>query len=243
MTEYNKRSIYNKILKVLSENKNKNDARDMFITAKMANDMTEEKSFFLLPPSISEINVQLLGNNVIDQADFSIQKISGNVFTSAYRLIVKISPICTLYLEKSHQCIKVKINDKNIATTTLRNYRVEDIAKWIIRQKENFYTYLNEWESIIKIISKKVKTNNMALLAIKATFSDAMKDYPNIKYIYIEQKRRLRIKVNLPNNKLGVYIDAWWGSYKQRLPEQIEDLKILIEAHSKTKLKDFFPIR
>lgn len=243
MTEYNKRSIYNKILKVLSEGKNQNDARDMFITAKMANDMTEEKSFFLLPPSISEINVHLLGNNVIDQADFSIQKINGNVFTSAYRLIVKISPICTLYLEKSHQCIKVKINDKNIATTALRNYRVEDIAKWIIRQKENFDTYLNEWETVVKTISKKVKTNNMALLAIKATFSDAMKDYPNIKYMYIEQKRRLRIKVNLPNNKLGVYIDAWWGSYKQRLPEQIEDLKILIEAHSKTKLKDFFPIR
>lgn len=243
MTEYNKRSIYNKILKVLSENKNKNDARDMFITAKMANDMTEEKSFFLLPPSISEINVHLLGNNVIDQADFSIQKISGNIFTSDYRLIIKISPICTLYLEKSHQCIKVKINDKNIATTALRNYRVEDIAKWIIRQKENFDTYLNEWESIIKIISKKVKTNNMALLAIKATFSDAMKDYPNIKYMYIEQKRRLRIKVNLPNNKLGLYIDAWWGSYKQRLPEQIEELKLLIEAHSKTQLKDFFVIR
>ena len=251
MAKYTKRSINNQLLNALTEGKNQNDVRDMFIMTQMTNDMTEEKSTYQLPPSVSEINVYMLGNNVIDQADFSIQKINSNVLISAYRLIVKISPICTLYLEKSRlsikeksrQIIKVKINDKNIATTALRNYRVEDIAKWIIRQKENFDTYLNEWESIIKIISKKVKTNNMALLAIKATFSDAMKDYPNIKYMYIEQKRRLRIKVNLPNNKLGVYIDAWWGSYKQRLPEQIEDLKILIEAHSKTKLKDFFPIR
>jgi hypothetical protein len=137
----------------------------------------------------------------------------------------------------------VKINDKNIATTYLRNYRIEDIVKWIIRQKVNFDTYLNEWETVIKTISKKVKTNNLALLAIKATFSDAMKDYPNIKYMFIEQKRRVRIKVHLPNNKLGLYIDAWWGSYKQRLPEQIEELKLLIEAHSKTQLKDFFVIR
>ena len=251
MTEYSKRSINNQLLNALTEGKNQNDVRDMFIMTQMTNDMTEEKSTYQLPPSVSEINVYMLGNNVIDQADFSIQKINSNVLISAYRLIVKISPICTLYLEKSRlsikeksrQIIKVKINDKNIATTYLRNYRIEDIVKWIIRQKVNFDTYLNEWETVVKTISKKVKTNNLALLAIKATFSDAMKDYPNIKYTFIEQKRRVRIKVHLPNNKLGLYVDAWWGSYKQRLPEQIEELKLLIDVHSKTQLKDFFIIR
>ncbi len=251
MAKYTKRSINNQILNALTEGKNQNDVRDMFIMTQMTNDMTEEKSTYQLPPSVSEINVYMLGNNVIDQADFSIQKINSNVLISAYRLIVKISPICTLYLEKSrlsikeksHQIIKVKINDKNIATTYLRNYRIEDIVKWIIRQKENFDTYLNEWETVVKTISKKVKTNNLALLAIKATFSDAMKDYPNIKYMFIEQKRRVRIKVHLPNNKLGLYVDAWWGSYKQRLPEQIKELKLLIDVHSKTQLKDFFIIR
>ena len=251
MAKYTKRSINNQILNALTEGKNQNDVRDMFIMTQMTNDMTEEKSTYQLPPSVSEINVYMLGNNVIDQADFSIQKINSNVLISAYRLIVKISPICTLYLEKSRlsikeksrQIIKVKINDKNIATTYLRNYRIEDIVKWIIRQKENFDTYLNEWETVVKTISKKVKTNNLALLAIKATFSDAMKDYPNIKYMFIEQKRRVRIKVHLPNNKLGLYVDAWWGSYKQRLPEQIKELKLLIDVHSKTQLKDFFIIR
>ena len=251
MAKYTKRSINNQILNALTEGKNQNDVRDMFIMTQMTNDMTEEKSTYQLPPSVSEINVYMLGNNVIDQADFSIQKINSNVLISAYRLIVKISPICTLYLEKSRlsikeksrQIIKVKINDKNIATTYLRNYRIEDIVKWIIRQKVNFDTYLNEWETVVKTISKKVKTNNLALLAIKATFSDAMKDYPNIKYMFIEQKRRVRIKVHLPNNKLGLYVDAWWGSYKQRLPEQIKELKLLIDVHSKTQLKDFFIIR
>ena len=251
MAKYTKRSINNQILNALTEGKNQNDVRDMFIMTQMTNDMTEEKSTYQLPPSVSEINVYMLGNNVIDQADFSIQKINSNVLISAYRLIVKISPICTLYLEKSRlsikeksrQIIKVKINDKNIATTYLRNYRIEDIVKWIIRQKVNFDTYLNEWETVVKTISKKVKTNNLALLAIKATFSDAMKDYPNIKYTFIEQKRRVRIKVHLPNNKLGLYVDAWWGSYKQRLPEQIKELKLLIDVHSKTQLKDFFIIR
>lgn len=251
MAKYTKRSINNQLLNALTEGKNQNDVRDMFIMTQMTNDMTEEKSTYQLPPSVSEINVYMLGNNVIDQADFSIQKINSNVLISAYRLIVKISPICTLYLEKSRlsikeksrQIIKVKINDKNIATTYLRNYRIEDIVKWIIRQKVNFDTYLNEWETVVKTISKKVKTNNLALLAIKATFSDAMKDYPNIKYTFIEQKRRVRIKVHLPNNKLGLYVDAWWGSYKQRLPEQIKELKLLIDVHSKTQLKDFFVIR
>lgn len=251
MAKYTKRSINNQLLNALTEGKNQNDVRDMFIMTQMTNDMTEEKSTYQLPPSVSEINVYMLGNNVIDQADFSIQKINSNVLISAYRLIVKISPICTLYLEKSRlsikeksrQIIKVKINDKNIATTYLRNYRIEDIVKWIIRQKVNFDTYLNKWETVVKTISKKVKTNNLALLAIKATFSDAMKDYPNIKYTFIEQKRRVRIKVHLPNNKLGLYVDAWWGSYKQRLPEQIKELKLLIDVHSKTQLKDFFIIR
>lgn len=251
MAKYTKRSINNQLLNALTEGKNQNDVRDMFIMTQMTNDMTEEKSTYQLPPSVSEINVYMLGNNVIDQADFSIQKINSNVLISAYRLIVKISPICTLYLEKSRlsikeksrQIIKVKINNKNIATTYLRNYRIEDIVKWIIRQKVNFDTYLNEWETVVKTISKKVKTNNLALLAIKATFSDAMKDYPNIKYTFIEQKRRVRIKVHLPNNKLGLYVDAWWGSYKQRLPEQIKELKLLIDVHSKTQLKDFFIIR
>ena len=48
---------------------------------------------------------------------------------------------------------------------------------------------------------------------------------------FIEQKRRVRIKVYLPNSRLGVYIYAWLGSYQKTLSEQINYLKILIDAH------------
>ena len=67
-----------------------------------------------------------------------------------------------------------------------------------------------------------------------------MKDYPRIKYVVIEQKRRARIRVKIPDTNVGVYIDAWWGSYKEKLPQQIESLKQLLEAHRKCCLKNFF---
>ena len=80
----------------------------------------------------------------------------------------------------------------------------------------------------------------MAYLGIRAKFTEAMKDYPEVKYVFLEQKRRARIKVMIPDTHLGVYIDAWWGSYKERLPKQIESLKLILAAHSKSKLTDFF---
>ena len=66
-----------------------------------------------------------------------------------------------------------------------------------------------------------------------------MKDYSDIEYDIIEQKRRARIRVALPKGRLGVFLDAWWGSYKEKLPPQIESLKILIEAHRKSILTNF----
>ena len=67
-----------------------------------------------------------------------------------------------------------------------------------------------------------------------------MKEYPRVKYEIIEQKRRARIKVMIPNTHLGVNIDAWWGSYKESLPKQIESLKLLLKAHKKSNLTNFF---
>jgi hypothetical protein len=39
---------------------------------------------------------------------------------------------------------------------------------------------------------------------------------------------------------LGVYIDGWWGSYKQKLPEQIAGLKQLIKTHQNNPVKKFY---
>ena len=239
MMKYSKQIINNSILRSLSEDMNMGDILDTFLMMKMSNDIDESKSQAKKAPSLSDIKIQLLGNEVIEEKDYSIQMF-GAVNISVPRLSVKISPSCTLFIENVRGSLQAKVNDKKMTTMCIRMGKAEEVAMWIIRQKEKFESYLEEWDTVIKTASKKNKGNRMSMLAIKAIFSEAMKEYPNLVYDFMEQKRRLRIWVKLPNSKLGVYIDAWWGSYKKRLPEQIEDLEVLIEAHSKTNLKDFF---
>ena len=178
----------------------------------------------------------------MEEKDYNV-KMFGIVNISVTRLSVKISPTCTLNIENVRGALQAKLNEKNRTTMSLQTTKAKDVAMWIIRQKENYENYLDEWNSVMKAVSKKAKGNRMSMLAIKAIFTEAMKEYPNLYYDLEEQKRRVRIRVKLPDSKLGVIIDAWWGSYKKRLPEQIEDLKVLIEVHSKTHIKDFFVSR
>jgi hypothetical protein len=110
----------------------------------------------------------------------------------------------------------------------------------MIRQKQKLDEYIEAWDAVLAYACKKVKIDHMAFLGIRAIFTEAMKDYPRIKFAVIEQKRRAKIMVNIPNTDLGVYIYAWWGSYKKQLPEQIESLKVLLDAHRKSSLKNFF---
>jgi hypothetical protein len=90
------------------------------------------------------------------------------------------------------------------------------------------------------LASDFVQIANLNAIKLHANMDTPEINFDIHTYVFIEQKRRLRIRVKLPDSKLGVIIDAWWGSYKQRLPEQIEDLKQLIEVHKTTRLKDFF---
>ena len=99
---------------------------------------------------------------------------------------------------------------------------------------------MESWGTVLDKACEKVKSKRMACLAIRAIFNEAMKDYPHVKYEFIEQKRRARIKVMIPNTHLGVYLDAWWGSYRESLPKQIKSLQLIIEAHSKSTLTNFF---
>ena len=122
----------------------------------------------------------------------------------------------------------------------LKSYRAEDIALWMIRQKQKLNEYIEGWDAVLEIACKKAKLNRIAFLGIQAIFNNAMKDYPQVKYVIVEQKRRARIRVRVPNTNLGVYIDAWWGSYKEKLPKQIESLKMLLAAHRKSSIKTFF---
>ena len=237
--QYTKVQINNNIRNVLEQGKSNEDALDLFLMMNMENDLGPENLFIMTGPSPSEVHMNLLGNDDIDKDDVKLETIKGTK-VDIQRLVVKLSPICTLYAETSHSSLQVTINEKNMTSMYLKSYKALDVALWMIRQKRNLEKYLESWNAVLDNACKKTKSNRMAYLGIRAIFTEAMKDYPHVKYVFVEQKRRARIKVKIPDTHLGVYIDAWWGSYKERLPKQIESLKLILAAHSKSKLTDFF---
>lgn len=205
----------------------------------MVNDLPNECPFITKGPPPSEVHMNLIGNDVIGKDDFQLEMAKGDKFLTG-KLIVKLSPICTLHAETNHSTLQVTINEKNMTCIYLKSYRAEDVALWMIRQKQNLDKYMEGWGAELDEACKKAKNNRMAYLAIRAIFTEAMKDYPQVKYKFVEQKRRARIKVMIPDTHLGVYIDAWWGSYRESLPRQIESLKLIIETHSRSTLTNFF---
>lgn len=155
-------------------------------------------------------------------------------------LTVVFSPWCKMVLENKHKALQMSLMDKLMTVYQIKYRNPEILAKWIVRQKQDFELYMTEWNNIVDAVAKKDKTNRMALLAIKAIFKEAMKDCPMVKYDLIEQSRRVRIRVEIPNSNLGVNIYAYYGSYKKRLPEQIESLKQLLDTHGNICLNKFF---
>lgn len=235
---YTKVQINNNIRRLLEEGKSNDDALDFFLKMNMMNDLGPDKPFITKSPSPAEVQIQLLGNDVIDKDDIKLELT--NAKYPSQRLVVRLSPSCTLYAEKAHDSLQVTINEKNLTYMCLKSYRAEDVALWMIRQKQKLKEYMEGWDAVLDVACKKAKLNRIAFLGIQAIFTEAIKDYPNVKYVFIEQKRRARIRVNIPNTDVGVFIDAWWGSYKEKLPLQIKSLKLLLDAHRKSCLKNFF---
>ena len=236
--KYTKAQISNNIRSVLEEGRSNEDALDVFLKMNMMNDLSDERPFIRTGPTLSDIHMNLIGNEFISKDDFNLEMTKGNKPTQ--RLVVRLSPTCTLYAEMWHSSLQVTINEKMMTYMYLRNYRAQDIALWMIRQKQNLEKYMEGWDAVLEKACKRAKSNRIAFLGIRAIFTEAMKEYPRVKYEIIEQKRRARIKVMIPNTHLGVNIDAWWGSYKESLPKQIESLKLLLKAHKKSNLTNFF---
>lgn len=236
--KYTKAQISNNIRSVLEEGRSNEDALDVFLKMNMMNDLSDERPFIRTGPTLSDIHMNLIGNEFISKDDFNLEMTKGNKPTQ--RLVVRLSPTCTLYAEMWHSSLQVTINEKMMTFMYLRNYRAQDIALWMIRQKQNLEKYMEGWDAVLEKACKRAKSNRIAFLGIRAIFTEAMKEYPRVKYEIIEQKRRARIKVMIPNTHLGVNIDAWWGSYKESLPKQIESLKLLLKAHKKSNLTNFF---
>ncbi len=237
--QYTKVQINNNIRRALDDGRSNDDALDLYLKMNMENDLGPERPFIRKGPSPSDIHMNLIGNPVIDKDDFKLE-VTKKSKIPVQRLIVKLSPTCTLYAETYYASLQVTINEKILTSMYLNSYRAEDIALWLIRQKQQLEKYMEGWDAVLRQACKKAKSNRMAFLGIRAIITEAMKDYPHVKYQIIEQKRRARIKVMIPNTHLGVYLDAWWGSYRDSLPQQIESLKQIIAAHSKSTLTNFF---
>ena len=235
---YTKAQISNNITKMLEEGRSNDYALDLFLKMRMVNDLGPDQPFVIKVPSPAEVRMQLMGNGTISDSDIKLGL--ANSKNPSPRLLVKLSPACTLYAERVHSALQLTINDKNLTAMYLKSYRAEEIALWMIRQKQRLAEYMTDWDDVLQTAYKKLKIDHMAFLGIRAIFTDAMKDYPKLKYAVIEQKRRAKIMVHIPDTDLGVYIYAWWGSYKKQLPQQIESLKLLLDAHSKSTIKTFF---
>ena len=237
--QYTKVQINNNIRRVLEDGRGNDDALDFYLKMNMENDLGNERPFIRKGPSPSEVHMNLIGNHVIDKDDFKLE-VTKNTKTPVQRLVVKLSPTCTLYAETYHSTLHVTINEKFLYGIYLKSYRAEDVALWLIRQKQNLEKYMEGWDAVLSQACKKAKSNRMAFIGIRAMITEAMKDYPRVKYQIIEQKRRARIKVMIPNSRLGVYLDAWWGSYRDSLPQQIESLKQILDVHSRSTLTNYF---
>jgi hypothetical protein len=235
---YTKAQINNNISKLLEEGKSNDVAFDFFLMMNMVNDLGPERPFITKAPTPAEVRIHLLGNDAIDKDDVKLEMTNAKI--PIQRLVVRLSSNCALYAELSYNSLQVTVNGRNLTVMYLKYYRAENIALWMIRQKQKLNEYIEAWDAVLAYACKKVKIDHMAFLGIRAIFTEAMKDYPRIKFAVIEQKRRAKIMVNIPNTDLGVYIYAWWGSYKKQLPEQIESLKVLLDAHRKSSLKNFF---
>ena len=237
--QYTKVQINNNIHKLLEEGKSNDDALDFFLMMNMMNDLGPERPFVTKGPLPAEVRIQLLEYNEINKDDIKLEQ-TNSAKSTTQRLVVKLSPTCTLYAEKVRDALQVTINGKNLTVMYLKSYSAADVALWMIRQKKKLKEYMEEWDVVLELAYKKAKIDHMAFLGIRALFTEAMKDYPRLKYAVLEQKRRAKIMVNIPNTNLGVYIYAWWGSYKKQLPQQIESLKLLLDTHRKSCLTNFF---
>ena len=237
--QYTKVQINSNIRRALENGRSNDEALDLYLKMNMENDLGNERPFIRKGPSPSEIHMNLIGNQVIDKDDFKLE-VTKNSKIPVHRLVVKLSPTCTLYAETHHSSLHVTINEKILTSIYLKSYRAEDIALWLIRQKRHLEQYMEGWSAVLSQACKKVKSNRMAFLGIRAMITEAMKDYPRIKYEIVEQKQRAKIMVKIPHTHLGVTLYAWWGSYREELPKQIESLKQILDVHSKSTLSHYF---
>ena len=139
--QYTKVQINSNIRRALNDGRSNDDALDLYLKMNMENDLGPERSFIRKGPSPSDVHMNLIGNHVIDKNDFKLE-VTKKSKIPVQRLIVKLSPTCTLYAETYHYSMHVTINEKILTSIYLKSYRAEDVALWLIRQKQHLEKYM-----------------------------------------------------------------------------------------------------
>lgn len=229
----------NMVVDALSNGQDCGSVKEKFLTMRMVRDFGEECYFG--SPSLQDIYDNLIACDIIDNKDISTEYIGQG--RTVPRLNVRLSPEVCLHVGRTTRGLSITVNESGPTFMYINPGNATNVLMWVIRQKRNLNLYLQEWEELFKESAKTVKGKRMAFLAIQAIFTEAMKDYPQLRYEIVEQKRRARIKVKIPNSNLGVCLDGWWGKYKEQLPKQIESLKALIEVHRNSAIKIYTTYR
>lgn len=237
-----KQIIFNRVSKLIAEGENNTNIFEVFLMLHMSDDLLEYRNVSLLPAESADIARGLTGNQAFAEKDIRPVGTPGKP-SRMQKLKVYMTPAYAVVLEPYQGILYATVNDKRHTTMSLRGYKAQQIVEWLTQQKQKMDSYFLEWDNVLRAAYKKAKGNRLSMYAIEAIFKEEMSDYPNLKYDYIEQKRRVRIRVKIPNCNLGVFIDAYWGSYRQKLPTQIENLKQLLDLHSRVEKMNYFVSR
>ena len=178
-------------------------------------------------PTPLEVWEKLKDNGVISQDDIHLKrtKVADVIYNT--ELSVRIHPSLTLAVE-SYDGLKVTVNGVSKVKNWVCNLSAEETAQWMIRMKQNMPGYISEWDEVLNTVSKTIKGQKLAMSVINAIIANEMNNYSKVKFTIKAQKARARIDFMLPNGDCKT-IYAYWKSYPKKLPDQLEELKVLID--------------
>ena len=177
-------------------------------------------------PAPLEVYEALSNNDIICKEDICLEQsiVADYMY---YELEVKIHPQLSLTV-LNYDELKVTLNGKSKVKNWAGHLAAEELANWMVRLKQNLQRHIEEWNTLSVKILKMLKRQKIALSAINAIFTNAMKDYPKVKYSIKEQKSRARIDVMISEYTCKT-IYAYWSTYREKLPGRIENVKALID--------------
>lgn len=230
-------TLKTKYKKLIDRGGNKDTLRDHFVWEMMEHDLPQAQDANRIVPRTRYIYNHLNEDKRINKNDIILDKsfFKDKVFR------VKLSSMYKLKLhEKLFGNLEISLNESSTMLRQVRFMDEKNLAEWIVRQKQNLDAYMAEWESVVSDVAKKAKTRRLVVQAVKAIATEALRPYSNVQFDVFEQSRRVRLMVRFLNCNLGINLYAYYGSYKKKLPPQLDDLKRIVEVLSHNVHKTFF---